>query len=540
MYNFMIVDDDKLIRERLLSVIPSKKLGLTLCGEAENGVQALEIFQSCHPQIVIMDVNIPIINGIDAAAAMLEEDPDVNVVIVTGHGTLPAAQAALRSGVIDFLLKPVNSAELTGVLRKIIQKIQEQAGQALERQRMECLLERSMPLLRSRYFLSLMKKPPEEIDPADCRQRLADFGITDPGANVCVSLIVSNYETPSMGKQLSMQSILEEELEKRLEIAGIGCLFLYDMMQRMILIAYGTQKQLGMILEQKFSSVRDKMRYVHRLDFHASIGSVIPGFLRLRESYQDAERALDYWNVLGNNNIVNSSTVNNIDLPNVQVPSIRYGEIMDLLIAENLADIRSTFDAYLNQISYIPQSSMPYVQRKAIELTALLLSCADELGAELNAPLSEQPMVYVRILSAERVLDVRRMVIDTAEAVVACIHSKRKDNKARALSSAKQYVLQNFTNPNLDLSRVAESVNLSPNYVAQLFKRYEDCNFTEYLNRVRIDRAKKLLMTTHMRVYEVSEAVGYQNSKYFFQLFKQITGMRPREFYESSVASSRP
>ena len=74
--------------------------------------------------------------------------------------------------------------------------------------------------------------------------------------------------------------------------------------------------------------------------------------------------------------------------------------------------------------------------------------------------------------------------------------------------------------------------------MAQLFHRYENCSFTEYLNRVRIEQAQKKLLTTHMRIYEVAEAVGFQNPKYFFQVFKQITGMRPREFYENSICET--
>ena len=157
MYHLMIVDDEKLVRKRILSAIPFEELGLTLCAEAENGIQALEKFEQHHPQIVIMDINIPFINGIDVAKQMIASVPSVNVLIVTGCATLDAAREALRSGMVDFLLKPVNFQELAASLKKIVSNIQTQTRQALERQRMERLLEHSMPMLRNRYFLSLMR-----------------------------------------------------------------------------------------------------------------------------------------------------------------------------------------------------------------------------------------------------------------------------------------------------------------------------------------------------------------------------------------------
>ena len=111
---------------------------------------------------------------------------------------------------------------------------------------------------------------------------------------------------------------------------------------------------------------------------------------------------------------------------------------------------------------------------------------------------------------------------------------QREESTSKAFIDAKRFIMQNYAQEDMNLMRVAEHVNLSPSYVSQLFKKNDNCTFTEYLNTVRIENAKKLLSTTHMRVYEVAEAVGYQNPKYFFQVFKQLTGKRPREFYNAA------
>ena len=115
MYKLMIVDDDELLRERIAKAIPMEALGLELCGEAENGIQALELFERSRPQIVIMDINIPLLNGIDTAKRILQEDDDVNIIIITGYGTVDFAQEAIRNGMVDFMLKPVDEQELEAV-----------------------------------------------------------------------------------------------------------------------------------------------------------------------------------------------------------------------------------------------------------------------------------------------------------------------------------------------------------------------------------------------------------------------------------------
>lgn len=540
MYNFMIVDDDKLVRERILSAVPLEKLGLKLCGEAEDGVQALEVFDRCRPQIAIMDINIPLLNGLDVAKQILSEDPDVNVVIVTGFGTVDFAREAIRGGMVDFLLKPIDFKELEQILSKIVRKLQLQSQQALEQQRMERLLERGMPLLRNKYFLSLMQTPSENLTEEACRQYLSDFGINETPEEICVSIVVPNYGVIPVDEQMSMQAVLETELQKILEAVNIGCIVVFDSMQRAILVTYCTRKHLSFTLEQKISIIRDKMRYIYQLDFRASIGSTVTGFHELQKSYLNAEHALSYWTILGDNNIVSSDNVKNIDVSTPQLPSMRYSEIMDLLVSADAQKLQDSLNSYLNNLIYCSHISVHSLQLRAVELLALLLSCARDLGEDVESIFAEKPVPYVQILSSNNVNTIIRSVRSTAQKIAENIHGQREKNKNRALSSAKLYIMQNFSDPELSLARVAEHVNLSPSYVSQLFKRIDNCTFTEYLNAIRIEQAKKLLSTTHMRVYEVSDAVGYQNSKYFFQLFKQLTGKRPREYYKTSGPDENP
>ena len=132
MYNLMIVDDDQLVRKRILSAIQFEKLGLQLCAEAEDGIQALDLFEQYHPQIVIMDINIPFLNGIDVSKKILEENEDVNIVIVTGYGTVSFAKEAIRSGMVDFLLKPIDFTELEAALSRIVRSIREKTQQAAQ------------------------------------------------------------------------------------------------------------------------------------------------------------------------------------------------------------------------------------------------------------------------------------------------------------------------------------------------------------------------------------------------------------------------
>lgn len=532
MYNLMIVDDDQLVRKRILSAVPFEKLGLQLCAEAEDGIQALELFVQYHPQIVIMDINIPFLNGIDVSKKILEENEDVNIIIVTGYGTVDFAKEAVRSGMVDFLLKPIDFAELEAALSRIVQNIQEKTRQTLEHQRMERLLERGMPLLRSRYFLSLIRSDAGDLQESDCRRYLTDFGITGTIRSICGAIVCPDYGGLSVDAQMSMQAVLEEEAQKGTSGSTHGSLVMYDSLQRLLIVAYSPEGGLDSMLEEQLLLLRDRMRYLYRFDFHASIGSNVSEFRLLYKSFADAEQALNFWNVFGNNNIVSCENIRLVDTDERRLESLRYAQIMKLMVNADAQQLHAELSDYLNHLAYQLQNQIPVMQQKCIQLIALLVTCAEELGASCVPALRQKP--YAQILYANNVYRLKKIVDETSELLLQDLGSKREQGSSRAINGAKQYILQNYADPELNLGKTAAHVHLTPSYVSQLFRKEEGCSFTDFLNRVRVEAAKKLLSQTHLRIYEVSEAVGYQNSKYFFQIFKQLTGKRPREFYEDA------
>ncbi len=534
MYKLMIVDNDRQARERLTGGIDLGKLGITLCAEVDNGIQAIELFMRHRPEIVITEINIPLINGMDAAKQILQVESNTKVIVVTNSATMDHARDAVRYGMVDFMPKPADLRELESALRRIVSRMQSKRRQDEQQQRMKELLERGMPMIRGDYFTYLMQTPTEQIDTADCVQHLQDFGIPAHSTCICTAILVPSYGTMAQEKQRSAQLTLTEELENILQPLGIGTVVVYDNMQRTVLIAYADQGDLAQTVARRLSLLRDKMRYIYRQDFHAAVGDPVRHFAELSKSKESAEFALCYWTTMGENHIISSAQLRNVDLPPVQIPSVSHADVMTMLTGSDPGQLGVSLEHYLRQAAYETRNSVHSVQLLAIELMATLIGCAREVGGSVEALRSERPAIYVRIMQQSSIHEVINVVLAAAKSISESIRGRREENKVRALSDAKWYVTQHYAEPDLCLAKVAEYVNLSPSYVSQLFKRMDDSTFTEYLNRVRIEQAKRLLSTTHMRVYEVADAVGYQSSKYFFQLFKQITGKRPREFYQVS------
>jgi len=535
MYNLMIVDNDRQSRERLANGLPLEKLGIHLCAEADNGVQAIELFMRHRPQIVITELYLPLISGMDAAKQMLQVDSDAKVIVLSDNCTLDHAREAVRCGVVDILTKSAPIQELEPILRKLVNRLRLRRRQQEIRQRDKELLELSLPLLRSDFFRRLLQTPPSQVDRQECARRLRSLEIPEEPREICTAILVPNYSGMSHREFTQAQRTLTQELQSLLQQANIKTVVLYDSMERTVVIAYGDQRNLSDTVAQKLSLLRDKMRYVYQQDFHGGVGLSVEQFPRLYDSMDSAELALCYWMMMGENHIVNAQRIQSAQLPPVHSPSLTYAEIAELLTNTGTEHNSEQVEQYLRQKAYETRNSVLNMQLLSIELLAMVLVCARELGGNVEKVLGERPLIYARIMQQNSIRQIMDIVMTAVDTVSTGIRGKREDSKYRALSDAKRYIGQNYADPELTLAKVAEFVNLSPSYVSQLFKRTDNCTFTEYLNHVRIEQAKRLLSSTHMRVYEVADAVGYQSSKYFFQLFKQITGKRPREFYQGSA-----
>ena len=153
MYRVMIIDDDKTIREHLKEIIPWKELGLELVAEASEGEEAMACFVQEEPHIIITDINIPLIDGMELARRFSEREKDIQVILITGFGTLDYAREAIKAGTVDFLLKPIEVDELLNALNKAIENIKKKAEELAKFQRMEEILQENLPILQDRYVL---------------------------------------------------------------------------------------------------------------------------------------------------------------------------------------------------------------------------------------------------------------------------------------------------------------------------------------------------------------------------------------------------
>jgi len=527
MYKLMIVDDDKPVRDRLKMAIPFDELRLELCCEASDGEEALELFNRHRPQIVITDINIPLVNGLEFARHILGNVSEIGVIIITAYGSLEFAREAIKSGISDFLLKPVNDGEMRQSLERVIERLDARAEAYRRERAMENLIRESLPILQQRYLISLLNNMIEDSEDS-CREHLSHLGMELRGQYYCVAVLIPDYYEHGEKDRELIQIAIENISLEVVRSAGIECILFFDELSRPVIVAFSDDKNIGVLLEKQLSSVRDKLRFYFSYDFAAGVGWRVDSLMELPRSFSGAERALGYKNSFGENNVVNIENVPLIGLPVAQSVRAERDSILEVFRNCDEEGLNAELQKFFGRLIVVFGVSEAFAKQMYLELIMAINNSAWESGVDIDVLLEGD--TYSKVLLSTSLNMVHRHVSEHCIHIMELIKEKRKDRASRLIEQAKRYIRENISKPELDLTMVGEHIGLSGSYLCSLFRREVGCNFVEYLNRERVEQAKTLLSTTNMRVYEVAVAVGYLNPKYFFQVFKRITNKRPREF----------
>ena len=530
----MIVDDDQLIRDRLLEMIPLQELGLECCCEADNGVDAFSLYLQHRPQIILMDINIPLLNGLELARMIGNEEKNVRIIVITGYATLDSAREAIRANAFDFLTKPVRQDELLVVLRRAIDSYVHMVSAACDAQQIEKLLQESLPLLRERYLLQLLSNGTQESEDA-CRRHLSRIGVPTAYPYLCVAAVVPDYAESQESDREVMQIVIQNMTEEICRTREMASIVFFDPMQRGILLVQGAEQQLTKRLEELLILLQEKMMLVFHSRLSAGIGSTVSAFKALSQSMRDALDALNYKNTFGQNGIC---SIENVFRYETLQPVSLYPQMEDVfskLQAGNQEAALSALKCLFGEAVRMAGGSEDFIRWIFVELVVRLNVYLYSRGMSNELPCLADRSLYTQILLSVNPFLLQRQIYDLFVQCLTLQKRQRRSRSAQLIERACTYIREHCGDPELDLSEASAAVELSSVYFSTLFKKETGMTFTDYLNSVRVERAKKLLQDqkTPMKMYEISEQVGYSNPKYFYQMFRRLTGQSPKQYAQS-------
>lgn len=536
MWKIAIIDDERQVLQGMKRAIPWEQLGAEWVGEALNGEDGLDVVRKTEPDIVITDIYMPSMNGIDMIEQLRKDGYDGKVIIFSGYSDFEHARQALRCNVSDYVSKPISVPTLKTILSKVIGELALEEEKRQRQGEMEQKLSLYEPFIEKEWVRSAV------VGTLDSSYR-------DTGRLPRPYRYWSACSHAAVGIDLvrdvrASEFTLSDWNLFRFAISNIACEVFRKMFgdieytelhgTRAVLIVHPRPEDDAVQLENKLLSLGikliDAVKSYLKLVIRVGIGGVKQQWLRIPDSTEEAFRAIDLRSgrldpayYLYTCKEEDSERQGTSSLFSVKF----YVELAAAIKASQEDEAKRLVADYMSRLEQRKAVTPEHVQVLASELWGVFTYCLYEAGVLLDdlVPGEQVTKELVGLTGPEQ-------LSEWLSAKISLICSSRQwrgNSKHRqVVDFMTQYIHEHYAEE-VTLAELSEKIYISRNHLSIIFKNITGETFNNYLTRVRIEKARELLLERNMLVYEVAERVGYKNVPYFSTLFKKITGLNPTE-----------
>lgn len=530
--NLCIVDDIRSVVEGL-SALEWEKFGVNLTGTAFNGEDGLELIRVKKPDIIITDIRMPRMDGLSMLRAVLDRNHACKIILISSYTDFDYARQAVRLGAFDFVVKPFTEEDIvTAVLKAREQTLRERV-RLLNEQEMERKLKESMPLLKQEYMESLLEYPTPWEKTAS-RWSFLDLSLDGSG------LVVLLLEIDGFREALEDQSVRQIELTR----FAIQNVVEETLLQHARCIVFRS-KGNGLVAVVNASDINEAATMAERCREHVEqytkftisvgVGGMAESVSSLPESRRQAEWALAHHLYTDGNGVIRYEDVVDADRP--EAVTLDYKDELLLALRSGNGDKAALCLREMAQSLQL-QASRPspgYLLSLYEELAASSIRTFCELGhyAEL------QPAAD-RLRAAQRatgltLASLQQQLESFCREGAECVKRERLSEGQSLIYKSIEYI-KSHLHREVTVSECAAQVHLSGSYYSSLFKKVAGVTLTQFITAERIRKAKAMLIDG-ATVQEVAAAVGYEERRYFSDMFKRCTGMTPSDFRDGYRSS---
>lgn len=533
-FKVIIVDDEPIILRSLQMVIPWDELGLQLCGTARNGEEALELVQRDEPDIIISDIRMPSIDGITLMRLVMEQYPDTLFIILSGYGEFEYAREAIRHGAFNYLLKPIDHDELRDVLVQARDSVLQQRHRLQEHEVLRRSVQSLASIVRERMFSSFI----EGTDSPEVNQSfwLDEWELRRPYHMGLVNL--DDYESVIASWRVEERSLwyfaISNILHEYLLARRCFTVFPYHNGEWLFIMQDTDEQTMQDIGRELIETIKR----CTKLSVSVAISRRFEHISKLQISYQSCRRALARRFTSGKEMVYvdRDDETRGESSHNEQV-----GLVYPLLLEKALSDSLRTldwqaFDANMQRL----QENLAASRASRQHVSHILIQLVIVLHRHLEA------FHRMHHMNLEWLLQ-RLTSLTTLEEMIHEVRSSFHEWGRRALDQGNRvdpqmivrqvldYVERHY-HEDLGIDEVADVVGLSCSHFCVLFKQETGFTFLEYLTKYRIDKACSILRNSEVKVYQIAPLVGYQDPRYFTQVFKKVVGKTPSEYRLAQIS----
>lgn len=548
MIKVLIVDDNKIERESLHACIDWSSIGAEIIGEAGNGFAALEIIVRDQPDILITDIKMPHMDGIELARKAASMCPKIKIIFLTGFEEFELAKDAVKVHALGYVLKPVSTSDFYDILKEAIDAtIQNNLAQEKERNLKRQLTE-TLPILKDKFIRDLLLGI-EDTDEAKLAQKVEFLGLRIKSGRFLVLVIrFDDYENtfaPISEAQKHIIIIAASNIIKSLISPFIDNYFITSN------CSYRNGYELSVILNFDLKEVLDDIRFFNDIEnvcqeiqdrilsecgFGITVGisNLASNLSDLNNLYEQALLASSHKFYKGKGNIIKYRDIN-MKAENLTTINYLYyeSEITKLLKAGNHDGITILIDKLFSQVCEI-NVSIKYVQNIFIEIVCAIKRALMDTGEDADSIIKDTLFISDKLLKLETIHDIRNCICEICKSVLEYFEEKRKDVQTIRVNKVIE-LMHKHIESNISIDEIARQVYLTQNYLRRIFKEKTGENLLEYFTRLKMEKGKELLINTNLKINEIAKRVGYESTSYFCSLFKSYTNYTPKEYKDTLV-----
>lgn len=509
MHKLLIVDDEPLMREGLKHIISWEEFGFTLIGECDNGDDGLDTILAKKPDLVIIDIKMPGKHGIEVIDEARKQGFDGKVIILTGFSNFNYAKSAIRLNVDEYLLKPLDENELSQTVRRIAADLSKKAA--------EVPLSADIPAQSSQQLVM-------DLILGTHRGVLSQNILHAHNLNASVYR-VAVLCAPSPEEPPAEHILGVERLKNALEQVHNLSVLSFD--RKILLLARG-QRTCDTLCTSIERCLKEQPASLRLEDAFAGVGRRVTLPEEITLSYDDALKVLKRQFFCAGKAVVCWEDIQDeLHSGELKTPDI-YAYIDKLYAAievgnsERIQTLLGDLEQEFRATDLAPEA----IRAILVNLHTMLKERLLTEYPDSRECIPEDTEVVHSLFKRTSLNSVMAYLALSFCGISAFINSVSCEN---VLKRMQNYILKNYAS-DLKLEKLAEIFGYNSAYLGKLFKSGTGESFNQYLDGVRIERAKEFLSQNNLMVYQIAEKLGYKNINYFYLKFKKITGMSPREY----------
>jgi two-component system, response regulator YesN len=530
MYKVLIVDDEYYFRQAIKVSLPWEEMELELIGEAKNGEDALEQTRMLHPDIIMVDINMPIMDGLAFIKEAKAEGFKSKFIVLTGHSEFAYAQHALQLGVSNYVLKPIDEEEIRSSLCEIKKLINKERKAIVELDDLRKQAAEKASLLRNQVLNDWLLG---NIDLEHKEERLRSLGIDIVSAyyrTAVIDIEGSDKHARSMEQENTTLGSICSIFVQQAENKSLKCECIVNGKGQFVLIFGSIDNDFDEVGEL-CDSIRLMMAATNEYTYTIGLGNGYLGFEAVSESYKEALYALKHRFILGGNQVIHYSRVTQTSMK-VSLYSVdKRSRLLMSMRSGNTQEVEAWLVDFFNN-ARVKKASLEMLLVAGFEIFSTCMEFLEETSRDIHEIFDSQTEadLFQFIERMNSFSEFEEWIRSLIRKLMAHVHANKTSRSAIIVEQVKTFIESNYANEEMKIEDIARGVHMNYNHLCYVFKKETSCTINDYLTQKRMQRAKELFDQGYLVVQEVASRVGYSDANYFGKCFKKYAGISPSKY----------